>query len=175
MFSSPEQKADTGGVGRVTQGVGDAIHLSRSAYPYRELHYLASQCFYTGQVGAAAGKYQTGRDQLFNFGAWHLQQDEPGDYVVATGECHSVREFLDEVFAYLDMDWHEHVEIDPRYFRPSEVDVLQGDAGKARSVLQWEPRVTFRELAQMMVDADTRLAERERALNEHDARKERPT
>jgi len=104
-----------------------------------------------------------------------LQQDEPGDYVVATGECHSVRDFLDEVFGYLGMDWHEHVEIDPRYFRPSEVDVLQGNPGKARSALRWEPRVSFRELARMMVDADTRLAERERALNEHDARNERPT
>jgi len=104
-----------------------------------------------------------------------LQQDEPGDYVVATGECHSVREFLDEVSGYLGMDWNEHVEIDPRYFRPSEVDVLQGDASKARSVLQWEPRASFRELARMMVDADTRLAQRERALNEHDARNKRGT
>ncbi len=102
-----------------------------------------------------------------------LQQDQPDDYVVATGECRSVREFLDEVFGYLDMDWREHVEIDPRYFRPSEVDLLQGDASKARRVLGWQPRVGFRELARMMVEADMVLAERERATNDHDIKNNR--
>ena len=99
-----------------------------------------------------------------------LQQDNPDDYVISTGESHSVREFLDEVFGYLDMDWHGCVEIDPRYFRPSEVDRLQGDASKARRVLQWKPQVSFRELARMMVDADMKAAERERVINDHDAR-----
>jgi GDPmannose 4,6-dehydratase len=85
-----------------------------------------------------------------------LQQDEPDDYVVATGETHSVREFLDEVGEYLDLDWESHVEIDPRYFRPAEVDLLLGDATKARTKLGWQPRVTFRELSRLMVDADLR-------------------
>jgi GDPmannose 4,6-dehydratase len=96
-----------------------------------------------------------------------LQQDSPDDYVVATGENHSVREFLDEVFGYLDLDWHKHVEIDQRYFRPAEVDVLLGDSSKARKELNWEPRVTFRELARMMTNADMILAEREKVLKDH--------
>jgi len=99
-----------------------------------------------------------------------LQQDRPDDYVIATGESHSVREFLEEVFGYLDMDWRRYVEIDPRYFRPSEVDLLQGDASKARQVLRWQPQVTFKDLARMMVDADMKYADRERAMQDHDAR-----
>jgi GDPmannose 4,6-dehydratase len=87
-----------------------------------------------------------------------LQQDHPGDYVVGTGVTHSVQDFLDEAFAYADLDWHEHVEIDPRYFRPTEVDVLQADPAKARRVLAWEPRVTFKELVRIMVDADMEAA-----------------
>jgi GDPmannose 4,6-dehydratase len=83
-----------------------------------------------------------------------LQQEEPGDYVIATGESHSVREFLDAAFSHLDLDWHPYVEIDPRYFRPTEVDVLLGDARKARRILGWEPRVGFGELVRMMVDSD---------------------
>jgi GDPmannose 4,6-dehydratase len=83
-----------------------------------------------------------------------LQQDKPDDYVIATGETHSVREFLDEAFSYLDLDWQNYVEIDPMYYRPAEVDLLIGDASKARSVLQWETKVTFRELVRMMVEAD---------------------
>jgi GDPmannose 4,6-dehydratase len=83
-----------------------------------------------------------------------LQQEEPDDYVIATGETHSVREFLEEAFGYLDLDWHHYVEIDPRYFRPAEVDILVGDASKARRKLGWEPKVTFKELVRIMVDAD---------------------
>ncbi len=97
-----------------------------------------------------------------------LQQDEPGDYVVATGETHSVREFLDEVFGYLDLDWRESVEIDPKYFRPSEVDLLLGDAAKAHRVLGWKPKVTFRELARIMTDTDMKLARGEQ-LSAQDA------
>jgi GDPmannose 4,6-dehydratase len=93
-----------------------------------------------------------------------LQQDEPDDYVIATGEQHSVREFVEEVFGLLDMDWREHVEIDPKYFRPAEVDVLQGDTTKARRKLGWEPKVTFKELAHLMVEADMKLAQRERFM-----------
>jgi len=96
-----------------------------------------------------------------------LQQDKPDDYVIATGEMHSVREFLDEVFGYLDMDWQKYVEIDPRYFRPAEVDILLGDSSKARKVLNWQPKVTFKALAKMMTDADMELARREKIINEH--------
>lgn len=95
-----------------------------------------------------------------------LQQDEPDDYVIATGENHSVREFLDEVFGYLDLDWHKYVETDQRYYRPTEVDVLLGDASKAKKVLKWEPKVTFKELARMMTDADMELAEHEKLIIE---------
>jgi len=96
-----------------------------------------------------------------------LQQDKPDDYVIATGEMHSVREFLDEVFGYLDMDWQKYVEIDPRYFRPAEVDILLGDSSKARKVLNWQPKVTFKALAKMMTDADMEIARREKIINEH--------
>jgi GDPmannose 4,6-dehydratase len=96
-----------------------------------------------------------------------LQADSPDDYVVATGESYSVREFLDEVFGYLELHWHEYVEIDPRYLRPSEVDLLQGDASKAKKVLKWKPKVTFKELAKMMTDADMKIAEQEKIISDH--------
>jgi GDPmannose 4,6-dehydratase len=83
-----------------------------------------------------------------------LQQDEPGDYVIATGETHSVREFCEEAFSHVGLDWKDFVKVDPKYFRPAEVDVLQGDPAKARKVLGWKPKVTFKELARLMVDAD---------------------
>ncbi len=83
-----------------------------------------------------------------------LQQDEPDDYVIATGESYSVRDFLEEAFTYQGLDWKEYVEIDPKYFRPSEVEYLQGDASKAKKKLRWEPKVKFKELVKMMVDAD---------------------
>jgi len=100
-----------------------------------------------------------------------LQQDEPDDYVVATGETHSVREFLAKVFGYLDLDWQDYVEIDPRYFRPAEVDLLLGDPTKAIEKLGWKPRVKFAELAKMMTDHDWAKAKEERVLAEHRARK----
>jgi GDPmannose 4,6-dehydratase len=83
-----------------------------------------------------------------------LQQDAPDDYVIGTGEAHSVREFLDLAFAHANLDWREFVEVDPRYFRPAEVDHLLADASKARRVLGWEPSVTFKEIVRIMVDAD---------------------
>ena len=92
-----------------------------------------------------------------------LQQDTPDDYVVATGETHSVREFLDEVGSTLDMDWTPYVGVDPRYYRPAEVDILHGDASKAKRALGWTPKTTFRDLARMMTEADLELAEREAA------------
>ncbi|MFZ4555166.1 MAG: GDP-mannose 4,6-dehydratase [Pseudanabaena sp.] len=83
-----------------------------------------------------------------------LQQDEPDDYVVSTGETHSVREFLEEAFSYVNLKWDDYVEIDPRYFRPAEVDLLLGDSTKAKQKLGWEPKVTFKGLVELMVDAD---------------------
>jgi GDPmannose 4,6-dehydratase len=96
-----------------------------------------------------------------------LQQDQPDDYVVATNETHSVREFLDEVFGYLGLDWQKYVGIDPRYFRPAEVDLLWGDPTKAQKQLGWKPKVTFKGLARMMTDADWQLAKRERLIADH--------
>ena len=87
-----------------------------------------------------------------------LQQDEPGEYVVGTGESHSVQEFLEEAFGYVGLDWREHARIDKRYFRPTEVEALQADASKARRKLGWEPKVTFKELVRIMVDADLEAA-----------------
>jgi len=83
-----------------------------------------------------------------------LQQDQPDDYVVATNETHSIREFLDLAFGHVNLDWNDYVEFDPRYLRPAEVDLLIGDSTKARQQLGWEPSVTFEQLVQLMVEAD---------------------
>jgi GDPmannose 4,6-dehydratase len=100
-----------------------------------------------------------------------LQQDKPDDYVIATGETHSIMEFLDEVFGHLDMDWHGHVDIDPRYFRPTEVDILLGNASKAAKVLGWKPKVSFKQLAKMMTQADLELAQNEALIRDHGSSK----
>ena len=146
------------------------------------------ETFVTRKITRAAGRIKEGLQEKLYLGnldarrdwgfagdyveaMWRmLQQEGPDDYVVATGQTRTVREFLDAAFGRLELDWHEHVETDPRYLRPAEVDVLQGDAGKARRVLGWEPKVGFDELVGMMVDADWRLAREERALAEHRAR-----
>ena len=86
-----------------------------------------------------------------------LQADQADDFVIGTGESHSVREFLDEAFGYLNLDWHRYVKIDPRYYRPNEVDFLQANPGKAKQILGWEPRVFFTDLVKIMVDADLEL------------------
>jgi GDPmannose 4,6-dehydratase len=106
-------------------------------------------------LGNLDAKRDWGHARDYMRAAWlMLQQNEPDDYVIATGETHSVREFLDEAFGYLDMDWSRYVEIDARYYRPAEVDLLIGDASKARTRLGWEPTIGFRELVRGMVDAD---------------------
>ena len=92
-----------------------------------------------------------------------LQADEPEDFVIATGEMHSVREFLDEAASHLGLDWEKHVEFDPAYLRPAEVDALQGDASKAREKLGWKPTVDFKTLVRIMVDADVKQLEDELA------------
>ena len=96
-----------------------------------------------------------------------LQQDKGDDFVIATGETHSVREFLDEVFGHLELDWKKYVSVDPRYFRPAEVDLLLGDPAKASKQLNWKPKVTFKALAKMMIEADWKLAKREKLIAEH--------
>ena len=93
-----------------------------------------------------------------------LQQECPDDYVIATGETHSVREFAEKVFAKLGLDYQQHVAIDPRYFRPTEVDVLLGDATKARKALGWQPKVGFEQLIDMMIAADLETAKKEKTL-----------
>jgi GDPmannose 4,6-dehydratase len=89
-----------------------------------------------------------------------LQQDHPDDYVIATGETHSVKEFVEEAFGYLDLDWQQYVIQDPQYYRPAEVDLLVGDPSKAGEALGWEPSVSFKELVRIMVDADLETWER---------------
>ena len=86
-----------------------------------------------------------------------LQQEQPEDFVIGTGEAHTIAEFLDEAFGYVDLDWHDYVRIDPRYLRPTEVDYLEADTKKAKKLLNWEPRVKFHELVRIMVDADLAL------------------
>ncbi|HID07039.1 MAG TPA: hypothetical protein EYP10_07810 [Armatimonadetes bacterium] len=93
-----------------------------------------------------------------------LQQDEPDDYVVGTGRTHSVRELCEVAFGYLDLDWQDHVVVDPKFLRPADVDFLVADAAKARIKLGWEPAVTFEELIQMMVDADLEALKKENDL-----------
>lgn len=98
---------------------------------------------------------------------WRIvQQPTPADYVVATGESHSVREFVQAAFAHAGLEWERHVRYDQRYLRPMEVDHLLGDATKAATELEWKPRVSFRDLVVMMVDHDIRMAEREKLLQE---------
>jgi GDPmannose 4,6-dehydratase len=95
-----------------------------------------------------------------------MNAEAPEDYVIATGETHSVREFLEQTFGYLDLDWEKYVEIDPRYFRPAEVDVLLGDASKAREKLGWQPKVSFHDLVKLMTDHDLQLAKQEAEARE---------
>jgi GDPmannose 4,6-dehydratase len=116
------------------------------------------------KLGNLDAKRDWGFARDYMEGAWRmLQADEPDDYVLATGETHTVEEFLEEAFTYAGLDWRDYVKIDPRYFRPAEVDLLIGDASKAKQKLGWEPTVRFQELVRMMVDSD-----RERGtLEEH--------
>ena len=130
------------------------------------------ETFVTRKVSRAISDIMAGKQQLLFLGNLNakrdwgyapeyveamwlmLQQDEPRDYVVGTGECHSVKEFVEEAFGYAGLDWEQYVRIDPRYFRPTDVQLLVADASRARRDLRWNPKVTFRELVWMMVDAD---------------------
>ena len=134
----------TRAVGRITQGLDDKVFLGN----------LEAQ-----RDWGFAGDYVEAMWLM-------LQQEKPDDYVIATGEAHSVRDLVELAFAAAGLDWQRHVEIDRRYFRPTEVDVLRGDPAKARSILGWQPRVTFAELVKMMVERDVDLARRERTVNQ---------
>jgi GDPmannose 4,6-dehydratase len=130
------------------------------------------ETFVTRKITRAAARIKLGRQKTLYLGnldakrdwgyagdyveaMWlMLQQDEPDDYVIATGETHTVREFCELAFARVGLDYRDHVAIDPRYYRPAEVDLLLGDGGKAREKLGWSPRVSFSGLVHMMVDAD---------------------
>jgi GDPmannose 4,6-dehydratase len=103
-----------------------------------------------------------------------MQAQQADDFVVATGETHSVREFVEKAFGLLDLDYRRYVEHDPRYERPAEVDLLLGDATKARNALRWSPKVGFDELVRMMVEADLELANEERAIAEHSGKRVPP-
>jgi GDPmannose 4,6-dehydratase len=94
-----------------------------------------------------------------------LQHDEPGDFVIATGESYSVREFLDVAAERLNLDWHKYVEVDPRYFRPTEVDYLLGDSSKAQAALGWKPKTSFKTLVGMMIASDLRIAQDEKLVS----------
>lgn len=134
----------TRAVGRITQGLQDKLYLGN----------LEAQ-----RDWGFAGDYVEAMWLM-------LQQEQPGDYVVATGEAHSVRELIELAFAAAGLDWRPHVEVDRRYFRPTEVDALCGDPTKARERLGWEPRIDFTELVGMMVRHDIDLARRERTVTQ---------
>ena len=140
------------------------------------------ETFVTRKITRAIGRIKCGlQDKLFlgNLDAkrdwgfagdyveamWRmLQQDTPDDYVVAIGETYSVREFCEMAFNHVGLDYQDYVEVDPRYYRPAEVDLLLGDPAKAKRVLEWEPKVSFKGLVEMMTEADLELARRERTL-----------
>jgi GDPmannose 4,6-dehydratase len=111
------------------------------------------------RLGNLEAKRDWGHARDYVDAMWRiLQQDKPSDYVIATGETHSVREFCEEAFGCVGLDWKDFVKVDSKYFRPAEVDVLLGDASKARRELGWSPKVTFKELAKLMVEADLESA-----------------
>ena len=126
-------------------------------------HGLQKELF----LGTLDAKRDWGYAPEYVEGMWRiLQQDEGNDFVLATGETHSVREFVDEAFSHVDLDWQEFVKHDSRYERPAEVDLLIGDPSKAKKILGWEPKVRFRELVRIMVDADMELLSH-KSLREH--------
>jgi GDPmannose 4,6-dehydratase len=134
----------TRAVGRITQGLQDKLYL-----------------------GNLEAKRDWGFTGDYVEAMWlMLQQPNPDDYVIATGKAHCVRDLVELAFAGAGLDWRRHVEVDRRYFRPTEVDALCGDPTKARDVLGWKPRVSFPELVKMMVEHDIELARRERTVNQ---------
>jgi len=139
-----ERRGETFVTRKITRGLA-AIHLG------------LQDKLYLGNLDA---KRDWGYAPDFTDAMWRMvQRDMPDDFVIATGEMHSVREFLDEAAAHLGLDWEEAVEIDPKYYRPAEVDALCGDASKAKERLGWEPQVKFSELVRIMIDSDVKALE----------------
>ena len=124
------------------------------------------ETFVTRKITRALGRIKLGLQQKLYLGNLDARRDWgfAGDYVVATGESYSVRDFLDEACKTLDLDWNKYVEVDPRYFRPAEVIHLHGDASKARAILGWQPKVSFKQLVKMMVEHDLEAAKQESTL-----------
>ena len=142
-----ERRGETFVTRKITRAVG------------RIKHGMQKELF----LGNLDAKRDWGHAQDYVEAMWlMLQQETPDDYVVGTGETHSVREFLELAFEHAGLDWRTHVKTDPRYFRPAEVDLLLADPSKAKRVLRWQPKVGFRELVSRMVDSDIELAARER-------------
>src|SRR5215470_6586860 len=132
----------TRGVAQIKAGLADKLHL-----------------------GNLDAKRDWGYAKEYVMAMWlMLRHEEPDDYVIATGETHSVREFIQEAFSYAGLDWRKHVEIDSKYYRPAEVDLLVGDASKAKNKLGWAPRTRFKDLVRLMVDADVATLGNERKL-----------
>jgi GDPmannose 4,6-dehydratase len=122
----------------------------------RILHGLQKKLY----LGNLDGERDWGFAPEYVEGIWRmLQQAEPEDFVLATGETHSVKEFVERAFAHVGLDWRRYVEVDPQYYRPTEIDRLEGDASRARDRLGWTPRIKFRDLVKIMVDADVQLLE----------------
>src|SRR5213080_4236140 len=173
-FDIPEYTSDVTGVGtiRILEAIREAGLRSRF------LQASSSEIFVSRKISRAVAAIKQGvQKELFlgNLdakrdwgyapeyveGMWRIVQlDEGDDFVLATGESHSVREFAEAAFAHVDLDWKKYVKHDPRYERPAEVDLLVGNAAKAKKVLGWEPKVRFHELVQIMVDADMELLSR---------------
>jgi len=147
------------------------------------------ETFVTRKVSRAVARINTGLDDKLYLGnldakrdwgyakeyveaVWlMLQQDQPDDFIIATGEVHSVRELVEEAFSYLGLDWQKYVEEDPRYYRPSEVDLLVGDANKAKKLLGWEAKTKFKDVIRLMIDADLGKAREEAHINKYNSSK----
>lgn len=136
---------------------GETFVTRKITMALAKIHYGIQDKLYLGNLDA---KRDWGFAGDYVEAMWlMLQQKKGDDYVIATGETHSVREFLEEAFGYAGLNWKKYVEIDKRYFRPTEVDVLIGDSSKARKILKWKPKVNFKQLVKMMVDADMKAVE----------------
>ena len=139
------------------------------AVNYREAYgiYIVNGILFNHESPRRGARRDWGYAADYMYAVWlMLQQSEPSEYVIATGESHSVREFLDKAAAYLELDWQDYVVPDPRYLRPTEVDHLLGDPSRAYQELGWKPKVSFNELVRMMVEHDLELARQERTLKE---------
>lgn len=134
---------------------GETFVTRKITMALAKIHYGLQNKLYLGNLDA---KRDWGFAGDYVEAMWlMLQQNKADDFVIATGETHSVREFLEEAFSYAGMNWKKHVEIDKRYFRPTEVDILIGDSSKAKKKLKWKPKVNFKQLVKMMVDADMQV------------------